>query len=59
MNGIVMKRLALSACAGVLIGASLSACVPLLVGGAAAGGSVLIAVLNPNLLLTSLDFTVI
>ena len=39
MNVIVMKRLALSACAAAVLGASLSACVPLLVGGAAAGGA--------------------
>ncbi|GBU15708.1 hypothetical protein AwPolaro_10860 [Polaromonas sp.] len=42
MNVIVMKRLALATCAAGLLGASLSACVPLVMGGAAAG-SMLVA----------------
>jgi osmotically-inducible protein OsmY len=39
MNGIVMKKLALSAVLAGLLGGTLTACVPLVIGGAAAGGA--------------------
>ncbi|NML86629.1 BON domain-containing protein [Polaromonas sp.] len=42
MKAIVMKRLALSACAATLLCGALAACVPLMVGGAVAGGSLVV-----------------
>ena len=39
MKRVFIKRLALSLCAAGLLGGSLTACVPLVIGGAAAGGS--------------------
>ena len=42
MKRILLKRLAMSVCAGSLLVGTLTACVPLVIGGAAAGGSLVV-----------------